>query len=251
MVGMMGRKQIITGSVVVVLLGSLAMPVHGYFQAYSFFNTSDKYKKWFHETVWLQDTRAEKRARGIVSASISPNIAAKYPYPDREFVMTENIWRDSTTKIEIGASDWFDAEVVRQRAEVEEYPPAMNFLAWMYEEGQGLEKDYRKAYTWYERVKLADEAALSGSPQNVYRKLNRRQKYFAQLQLADDIKYANSPEALRKKHERELKAKGLGTVKLHVLEEQPEMKELRKRRKAEKRKAKKRKNGKKRSKSGA
>ena len=60
--------------------------------------------------------------------------------------MTENLWRKSTNAVVAGKSKWYDFEVVRQRAEVEEYPPTMDFLAWMYEGGQGLERDYKNAF---------------------------------------------------------------------------------------------------------
>ena len=43
--------------------------------------------------------------------------------------MTENLCRKSTNAVVAGKSKWYDFEVVRQRAEVEEYPSTMDFLA--------------------------------------------------------------------------------------------------------------------------
>ena len=151
-------------SVLAAFLGVLSFPVNGYFQAHSFFNPSNKYREWFHNTVWLQDTRAEEAARGGPGAAARNHIAVKYPYPDKKLVMTAKLWRESSQSIEYGKPDWFDVEVVRQRAEMEEHPPAMDFLAWMYEEGRGLEQDFKKAFMWYERAKLAGKEDLRGSP---------------------------------------------------------------------------------------
>ena len=96
------------------------------FQLLGFFNASNKYREWF------QETRLRKTPPGVRLASSASSIAKKYPYPDKDFVMTEAFWKKSSNAIAGGKSDWFDTEIIRQRAEVEKYPPAMDFVGWMY-----------------------------------------------------------------------------------------------------------------------
>ncbi len=110
-------------SVLAAFLGVLSFPVNGYFQAHSFFNPTNKYREWFKETPWLPDTRVEEAKRGGFRLASANDIAVKYPYPDKKLVMTGKLWRESSHSIEFGKPDWFDAEVVRQRAEVEERRP--------------------------------------------------------------------------------------------------------------------------------
>ena len=126
--------------------------------------------------------------------------------------MTAKLWRESSQSIEYGKPDWFDVEVVRQRAEMEEHPPAMDFLAWMYEEGRGLEQDFKKAFMWYERAKLAGKEDLRGSPARIFTRLSEREKFFAQLQLAEDIQ--------RLKPDAKVTLEGFESIKLHVLKQQ-------------------------------
>ncbi len=212
-------------SVLAAFLGVLSFPVNGYFQAHSFFNPSNKYREWFHNTVWLQDTRVQEAARGGSRAAARNSIAVKYPYPDKKLVMTGKLWRESYNAVEAGKSKWYDVEVVRQRAEVEEYPPAMDFLAWMYEEGRGLERDYKKAFMWYERAKLKGKADLRGSSAKIFTRLDRRQKLLAQVQLAEDI-VRIKPDAKVGLDD----LKSFEMVKLHVLEQQRDPKFFRKKR---------------------
>ncbi|MBI2584458.1 MAG: sel1 repeat family protein [Rhodospirillales bacterium] len=186
-------------SALAAFLGATALPVHGYFQSHSFFNPETKYREWFHVTRWPGDARAPRAAATAgVTAVAAPAAAApdaeRYPYPSETFVMTEAIWRKSKQNVEAGVSDWYDTEVVRQRAELEEHPPAMDFLAWMYEHGQGIKQDYRKAFMWYERAKLAGETALRGASGKIFERLTPPDQVFAQVQLADDVKRMQ-PEA--------------------------------------------------------
>ena len=209
---MMVRGRTITVSVLAISLVGIALPVHGYFQVHSFYNISEKYRQWYHETVWLQDTRANEGARGLPKSVIATSTADKYPYPEKAFVMTEKVWQVSSGTVEFGDPDWYDVEVVRQRAEMEGYPPAMDILGWMYENGQGLKRDYRKAFMWYERAALAGKTNLRGSSAKIFHRLNQRDRYFAQLQSADDQKRIE-------------KGGGFGyagseRVKLHVLGQQ-------------------------------
>lgn len=211
----MVRRTTIIISVLAIGLTGIALPVQGFFQAYGFFNPSNKYREWFHETVWLQDLDTEEAFRLLRRRPIRTSVAVKYPYPDKDFVMTEAHWLKSINAVEFGSSDWFDAEIVRQRAEVEEFPPAMDFLAWMYEEGRGLNRDLRKAFQWYERAKLSGQVNLRGSSAKIFLRLKRNQKFLARLQLADDIQRMKNKGLVPVVDEFE-------AVKLHVLEEQRE-----------------------------
>ena len=124
-----------------------------------------------------------------------------------------------------GKSKWYDVEVVRQRAEVEEYPPTMDFLAWIYEGDQGLERDYKKAFMWCERAKLKGKVNLRGSSAKIFTRLNRRQKFLAEVQFAEDI--------VRIKLDAKIDLDGLLSfelAKLHVLEQQRDPKFFRKKR---------------------
>jgi TPR repeat protein len=176
------------------LLGAAALPVQGYFQSHSFFNPETRYREWFHVTRWPGEVRESRAADRATAAVAAPVVAERYPYSNETFVMTEALWHKSTQKVEAGISDWYDTEVVRQRAEIEEHPPAMDFLAWMYEHGQGITQDYRKAFMWYERAKLAGETELRGASGKIFERLTPTERLFAQVQLADDIKRMN-PEA--------------------------------------------------------
>lgn len=186
-------------SALAAFLGATALPVHGYFQSHSFFNPETKYREWFHVTRWPGEVRAPRaaaadRATAKTTPAVAPVAAARYPYSSDTFVMTEALWHKSRQKVEGGVSDWFDAEVVRQRAELEEHPPAMDFLAWMYEHGQGIKQDDRKAFMWYERAKLAGEADLRGASAKIFERMTPPDQVFAQVQLADDVKRMQ-PEA--------------------------------------------------------
>jgi len=170
--GMATRRTVLRASVLAILLGGIALPVHADSDITSFFSPSEKYQQWFKETP---------------NVSRSAPTAEQYPYPDKTFVMSENQWKKSSKAILDDRSNWFDTEIVRHRAEVEEFPPAMDFLAWMYQEGRGLERDYRKAFMWYERAKMAGLENLSGSSAKIFERLSGNEKYFAELQLAEDI----------------------------------------------------------------
>ena len=193
--------RIIKISLLTALLGATALPVHGYFQSHSFFNPETKYREWFHVTRWPGEASASQPAATAGVTAVAASAAAvpaaeRYPYSSDTFVMTDAIWRKSKQSVETGVSDWYDAEVVRQRAELEEHPPAMDFLAWMYEHGQGIKQDYRKAFMWYERAKLAGETDLRGASGKIFERLTPPDQVFAQVQLADDVKRMQ-PEATR------------------------------------------------------
>lgn len=221
---MVGKKTI-SVSLLAVFLAGVSWPVQGYFQAHSFFSPSNKYREWFKKTPWFKDIKSDvdiRRTRGLTAPD---GIAVKYPYPDKKLVITKNLWRESYNAVEAGTSKWYDVEIVRQRADVEEYPPAMDFLAWMYEEGRGLERDYKKAFMWYERAKLKGKVNLRGSSAKIFTRLNRRQKLLAQVQLAEDIS--------RIKPDAKVDLDGLQSfelVRLHVLEQQRDPKFFRKKR---------------------
>ena len=181
---------------IIALAGFLcfnALPVYGYFQ-------------WFQETPAADD---------VIGAAVTPapvNLAAKYPYPEKDFVMSEKMWRKSLETVMSGSPDWYDVEIVRQRAEVEEYVPAMDILAWMYEQGRGLKRDLRQAFKWYERAKLAGQTKLSGDPVRIFKRLKPRDKYLARLQLSEDIQGMKSGA---RGH-----LEGFESIKLHVLARQ-------------------------------
>lgn len=185
-------KRTIKVSIIAILLGGIALPVHSNIKLSPFFSPSEKYRQWFHETTWLQDAQAQNRAGWFRSNSLVTSTAVRYPYPEKKFEMTNAHWSDSTKAIIDGQSDWYDSEIVRQRAEVEEHPPAMEFLAWMYKEGKGLDQDLRKAFMWYERAKLAGLEDFKSPSSKIYNRLTQRDKYFAELQLIDDIEEVKS-----------------------------------------------------------
>ena len=213
-------------SVLVALLGVVALPVQGYFQAYGFFNPSNKYREWFHNTVWLQDTRIQEAARGGRRAAVRNSIAVKYPYPDKAFVMTERRWLKAAGEAIHGRPDWYDVEVVRQRAEVEEYAPAMDLLGWMYQEGRGLQQDLRKAYNMYELAKLAGEREVRGNPAEIFDRLTPPEQLVAKIQLLDDIRRIKPDAAPAQEASKQ--------VRLHVLKQQRDLKSRRLNHKREK-----------------
>ncbi len=214
---MVGKKTI-SVSLLAIFLAGVSWPVQGYFQAHSFFSPSNNYRDWFKQTPWFSEIKSDvdiQRTRGLTAPD---GIAVKYPYPDKKLVMTEALWRKSSNAVVAGKSKWYDVEVVRQRAEVEEYPPAMDFLAWMYEKGHGLKRDYKKAFMWYERAKMKGKAELRGSSAKIFTRLDHRQKLLAKMQLAEDI--------ARIKPDAKINLEGLQSyesfemVKLHVLKQQ-------------------------------
>ena len=193
-------------TVLAVLFSLFALPVYGYFQ-------------------WLQDRPGmesagnpyENQFENPFEPPAPVSLAVKYPYPDKEFVMTGNLWRKSLKSVQSGNPDWYDVEIVRQRAEMEDYVPAMDLLAWMYEKGRGLKMDLRKAFTWYERAKMAGRSKLSGDPVRIFKRLRLAEKFQAQLQLAEDIERLK-PEA--KVNLEAFELEGYKRIKLHVLEPQ-------------------------------
>lgn len=188
--------RILKITVLTAVLGAAALPVHGYFQSHSFFNPEIKYREWFHVTRWPGEEGGQHRTYTALAAKAAAVSAAGYVFPDQKFVMTEELWNRSKRKVEAGVSDWFDAEIVRQRAEIEEDPPAMDFLAWMYEHGRGIKQDERKAYMWYERAKLAGEKELRGVSERIFDRMTPPDQNLAQVQLADDVKRMTpEPEA--------------------------------------------------------
>jgi TPR repeat protein len=187
--------RILKITLLTAVLGAAALPVHGYFQSHSFFNPEIKYREWFHVTRWPGEAGAPRRTyTGLAAKSDAVSSVQPYTFSDEKFVMTEALWKKSKKNVEGGVSDWFDAEVVRQRADIDEHPPAMDFLAWMYEHGQGIKQDQRKAYMWYERAKLAGEKELRGVSEQIFERLPPPDQTLAQVQLADDVKRLN-PES--------------------------------------------------------
>ncbi len=168
-------------SVLAAFLGAIALPVYGKFQLYGFFNPSNKYREWF------QETGLQKTQRGVRLVSGTSSTAVRFPYPEKPFVMTERRWLKSVNEAINGKPDWYDVEVVRQRAEVEEYAPAMDLLGWMYQEGRGLNQDLRKAYNMYERAKLAGKPKIRGNTAKIFDRLKPPEKLIAKIQLLDDI----------------------------------------------------------------
>ena len=188
-------------SVLAAYLSLFALPVFGYFQ-------------WLHIPA-MESAGNPYENRYQAPAPASP--AIKYPYPDKEFVMTDYLWRKSLKSVQFGTPDWYDVEIVRQRAEMEDYVPAMDLLAWMYEKGRGLKKDLRKAFTWYERAKMAGRSKLRGDPVRIFNRLRPAEKFQARLQLAEDIERLK-PEA--KVNLEAFELEGYKRIKLHVLEPQ-------------------------------
>lgn len=199
-------------AIAAVLAVGAAWPVHGYFQAHSFFHAAEKYREFFQNTVWLENTRIEERRLGITKPGIDPPMGEKYPWKEQKFVMTEEKWQASSAAVEQGSADWYDIEIVRQRAEVDEDPPAMDFLAWMYENGQGVDRDYRKAYMWYERAKLGGKKKTRSTPFKIFQRLSPQDKYMSQVQLSEDIARASQDPRRGRQT--------LDTVKLRVLEQE-------------------------------
>jgi len=220
----------LTISVLAAFLGAVAWPVYGYFQAHSFFNASDKYQQWYREASSPGAVPAPARTADAQPAPTATTVADRYPYPEKKFVLTEEQWRDATRAVEYGRPDWYDSEIVRQRAEIEEHAPAMDLLGWMYEHGRGLGRDYRKAFTWYERAKLAGEIQLRGDSTQIFDRLTPPEQFIAQLQLAEDIQRMN-PEAADEIEKFE-------SVNLHVFKQQRELDTLRRKSRAKKRETK-------------
>ncbi len=210
-------------SVLAAFLGAIAFPVHGYFQVHSFFNASSKYDEWF------QVKPSQKTQRGIRLASSAASTAARYPYPDKAFVMTEKRWLKSANESLYGKPDWYDVEVVRQRAEVEEYAPAMDLLGWMYQEGRGLKKDMRRAYTMYERAKLAGKPKVRGNTAKIFDRLSPPEQLVAKIQLMEDIKRIKPNAAPAKK--------GFDQVRLRVFKQRRDPKFVRIKRQREKKRS--------------
>lgn len=187
----------ITVFVFALFLGGIALPAHGDSHSRGFYDPSSKYREWFKETKRYQGLSAEEIARAsrkTRSSSKAPSKASSkaptsvtYPYPEKKFVMTETLWKKSAAAIVSGQFEWHDTEIIRQGAEAGANPPAMDLLAWMYQEGRGLNQDYRKAYMWYERAKLAGVKKSRGSSVKIYDRMSERDKYFADLQLAEDV----------------------------------------------------------------
>ncbi len=203
-------------SVLAVIFAVIAVPVYGNFQLHGFFSPSNKYRAWFDETA---ARRALLNAPGFRRAS-AVSTAVKYPYPDKDFVMTEAFWKKSSNAIADGKSDWFDTEIVRQRAEVEKYAPAMDLLGWMYQEGRGLNRDYRKAFMWYERAKLAGMENLRGSSTKIFNRLSESDRAFAESQLADDIKRLRSEALKGVQGQTGYSSRDFERIKLHILRQQ-------------------------------
>ncbi len=209
--------------VLAAFLGAIALPVQGFFPGAFFFNASDKYLEWFHDPLRHLDPRSEKTHQGFRLVSAARPTAEMYPYPDKAYVMSKKRWLKSANEAIRGDPDWFDVEVVRQRAEVEEYAPAMALLGWMYQEGRGLNKDLRKAYNMYERAKLSGNTKIRGNTAKIFQRLTQPEKLVAEIVLQEDIQRINPDKVLDKEASKQ--------VKLHVMKEQRELNTLRFKRK--------------------
>lgn len=208
----MARKIAMAVAILAVGVGGFALPVNGYFQMHGFFKPGDKYHEWFQSSVPLADTRTRDASPDAREPRARVGTSIKYPYPDKAFIMTGELWLKSVKSVEFGDPDWYDVEVVRQSAETQEYAPAMDMLGWMYENGRGLNQDFLKAFTWYERAKLAGRTELRGSSTRIFQRLTPRDRFLANLQLAEDIQRIRPKAATR--------YPGFERVKLHVLEQQ-------------------------------
>ena len=203
-------------SVLAVTFAVIAVPVYGQSQLQGFFNPSYKYREWFDQTssrrVFLEVSENSQASES--------SIATKYPNPDKDFVMTEAFWKKSSNAIAGGKSDWFDTEIIRQRAEVEKYPPAMDFLGWMYQEGRGLNRDYRKAFMWYERDKLAGFENSRGSTTKIFNRLSNSERAAVEIQLAEDIERLRSEASKGTEGQAGYYSQNFDRIKLHILRQQ-------------------------------
>ncbi|MFQ5763859.1 MAG: hypothetical protein ACE5GT_02930 [Rhodospirillales bacterium] len=224
-----GFFRAIKVTAVALVLGAAALPADGFFQVHGFFDPSAKYRDWFDADVWRRAAppgvvrvaaqgAAQGGAQGAAQGGAT-TVAERYPYPEKEFVLTDERWREAVAAVQYGKPDWYDAEVVRQRAEMEEYPPAMGLLAWMFENGRGVREDLRMAYTWYQRAKLTGEAQANGRTQEIFDSLPPPAKFYARVQLAEDIK--------RLRKETEVALQEFKRVKVHVLKQTRELESLR------------------------
>ena len=82
-------------SVLAAYLSLFALPVLGYFQ-------------WLHIPA-MESAGMPYENRYQAPAPASP--AIKYPYPDKEFVMTDYLWRKSMKSVQFGNPDWYDVEI--------------------------------------------------------------------------------------------------------------------------------------------
>ncbi|MDA1089583.1 MAG: SEL1-like repeat protein [Proteobacteria bacterium] len=193
----MVSKYIIPVFVLALSLTGPALPALGQGELQGFYDPSSKYREWFNETKRYQGLSAEEIAKATRrrrdQEKAKDQSRSAYPaYPDQKFEMTEELWNKASAAILKGGAEWKDTEIIRYAAEVGAHGPAMDFLAWMYEEGRGLDKDFRKAYMWYKRAKLAGVENTRGSSAKIYDRLSEREKYFADLQLAEDQKSSNT-----------------------------------------------------------
>lgn len=185
------RKSVIALAVLLVTVSAVSLPVQGLAPLSGLFNVSEKYRLWFQSTARLHETRLEEARSGNTAPvpGLYRLTSVKYPYPDKQFVMTEKIWNDALNNIQFGNPDWFDAEVVRQRAVLEGFPDAMNVLAWMYENGRATEQNFREAFLWYVRAERAGETKPRGNKFTIFtRQLSPLQQRTATSQLADELK---------------------------------------------------------------
>jgi len=117
----------------------------------------------------------------------------KYPYPDKAFVLTPEIWERTVKKIESGNPDWFDAEIVRQRAEIEGHEVSMELLAWMYERGRGVKQDFRQAFLWYSRAEIAGVKRIRGDLKKIFNEsMTKKQRQSARRTLRDEFEKAQT-----------------------------------------------------------
>lgn len=165
----------------------LSVPAHGQELTLSFFSASEKYELWFREVGKpIVPSKTMVLGRITITHNVHPPTSLTYPYPDKKFSMTERMWEQAIRKIESGKPDWFDVEIVRQRAEMERFPPAMNFLGWMYEKDRGLKRNFRNAFFWYAQAELAGVTNLRGNPIKLFKRMRPgNERKLALLNISD------------------------------------------------------------------
>lgn len=183
------RKYGVALLVFVAVIMGQSLPVQGLAPMQGLFSPSEMYRQWFQTTAWLGDTRREEARLGRIDPNSPMHLptSVKYPYPDKQFVMTEEHWLNAVAAIEAGREEWFDIEVVRQRAAMEGHAPAMDFLAWMYEHGHALKRNPGKAVLWYARAELAGVEKPRGNKFAIFnRELAHKDQRIIKRQIDDE-----------------------------------------------------------------
>jgi len=185
------RKYGIALFVFLAVIMGQSLPVQSLAPMQGLFNPSEMYRQLFQTTSWLGDTRREEARLGRLDPNSPMHLPAsvKYPYPEKEFVMTEAHWQHAVAAIEAGTEQWFDIEIVRQRAAMEGHAPAMDFLAWMYEHGRALKRNPREAVLWYNRAEIAGVKKPRGNKFAIFkRQLTHKDQRVVKRQIDEEEK---------------------------------------------------------------